>query len=266
MKASQLTDQETRNIKNVKGMEMKKFTLIELLVVIAIIAILASMLLPALAKARAAAQNIKCVSNLKQQGLGITMYTGDNNGYFVTGNYAFINDNGPYGLYSKDYFSGTKLLNCPASSLPATMPYGENTYSLLRLAWGNWSPYEGGAGWYAPLRDTNALGGWETPYGYVMDSWIFAAPITDLAALKDSGTSGHTFNMVLASDDPQLPNHATGRYTMNAVRADGSAITAKNFYTQSYIPAGISAWTQRLFGLSTEEYANVMACGDTSMN
>src|SRR5436305_7121014 len=69
------------DVRHTRG-EARAFTLVELLVVIGIIALLVGILLPALSKAREAANRTKCLSNIRQIAMGFVMYTTDNKGVF----------------------------------------------------------------------------------------------------------------------------------------------------------------------------------------
>ena len=108
-------------------MNRKNFTLIELLIVVAIIAILAGLLLPALNSSRNRAKTIRCVSNLKQCGLGLIQYANDFNQkvvlswYPLSWGYFLLKESGGY--YARVYtpkYTSLEVMRCP-SAPPAPM-------------------------------------------------------------------------------------------------------------------------------------------------
>ena len=140
------------------------FTLIELLVVIAIIAILAAMLLPALAKAKAKAQGVNCISNLKQWGISFMVYADDNQGKLMSS----INNPRDRQVWGEalvqTYQKKPQLLNCPTASKPnpsptAAFPVGNTT---TRFAFEGTYLFDASLPGHPPLEG-----------GYGMNNWAY---------------------------------------------------------------------------------------------
>ncbi len=142
------------------GQRARAFTLLELLTVVAIIAVIAGMSMPVLSRGRAQAEDVKCSSNLRQIGLGILAYAGDNEnqlpGPLKLGIFPYWLDNTTLAWILRDYLDvdeNRRKKRLDVFVCPATFRITHNTsdapHYLVNV--------------FVPMRDSTVL---HQPFGY----------------------------------------------------------------------------------------------------
>jgi prepilin-type N-terminal cleavage/methylation domain-containing protein/prepilin-type processing-associated H-X9-DG protein len=225
------------------------FTLIELLVVIAIIAILAAMLLPALARAKERALRANCMSNLHQIGVGVAMYTSENNeilplcgwpqGQNPWQTYEACRVTPGTGIISRGYYSlgllyrikavpNPRVFYCP-SNRKAGSTWTYDYYATAPNIWPSTPVASGdddvrtGYNYYPQQRERETVSGYDLPkLEFAAANLEFGGTLTVVAPLKQASVDPQkSISMDLVHSIDAAPHKDNSASGLNALFADG---------------------------------------------